>query len=265
METKRVSLIDGDSICYIVAWNHEDSLVSLVEQSCDSIVEAILKNTGATHYLGTFSSSENFRHREYLVAKYKGNRPPKPEWVREWEMVIKNHLVNKWGFIIPEDLEADDVVASLSFWNDGNTYIICSPDKDMKQCPGSHFNYSDLSTASVIEVDNKTAQKNFWTQMLTGDTTDNIKGVPGVGPAKVQKLFEGIDNEIDYYMAVHEAFKTYYGEYYGPIIYQETLTAIQLMGPTHTHWQQHKDYLTQLKEKGFYPVPIIDHSDVPEI
>lgn len=264
-EQKRVALIDADSLTYIVAWNHKDSLPSLVEQSCDSIVEAILKNTQATHYLGTFSSTENFRHREYLVAPYKGNRPPKPEWVKEWEMVIKDHLAKKWGFIIPDNLEADDVVASLSFWNDGNTYIICSPDKDMKQCQGLHFNYSDLSTASVIEVDDKAAQRNFWTQILTGDTTDNIKGVPGIGPAKVQKMFENVESEIDYYMAVIDAFKLYYGEYYGSIIYQETLNAIQLMGPTHTHWQQHKDYLTQLKEKGFYPVPVIDPNNTPEI
>lgn len=259
---KRISLIDADSIVYIIAWNHKDSLVSLVEQACDSMVETILQKTQATHYFGTFSSSENFRHREYLVAPYKGNRPPKPEWVKEWEDVINSHLVNKWNFFVPVDLEADDVISYLSQSLEEEV-IICSPDKDMKQLVGLHFDYKDLGTAEIIEVQCKEAEKTFWTQVLTGDTTDNIKGVPGLGPAKVQKLFEGITNEIDFHMTVLNAFKGYYGEYYGQLIYQQTVDAVQLMGKYHSHWKQYKVYLNSLP--GLNSVPDKIEGSIPEL
>lgn len=260
-QNKRVSLIDADSLTYIVAWNHKDSIPSLVEQSCDSLVRSILEKTGATHYFGSFSSDKNFRHDLYKVAPYKGNRPPKPDWVKEWERWIKNHLVNKWYFIEPSSLEADDVISYLAQTTDCET-VICSPDKDMKQVPGLHYDYKTTENG-VIEVSTQQAERNFWLQMLTGDDTDNLKGVPGLGAVKATKLLEGLDS-FDMHMAVHEAYCKYYGDYYGDVIYKETESCIQLMGLTHPFYSAADKYLESIKELGFYPVPKEDQ-DWPEI
>ena len=262
-QAKKVALIDADSLTYIVAWNHKDSIPSLVAQSCDSLVNSILEKTGATHYFGSFSSDKNFRHDIYKVAPYKGNRPPKPDWVREWERWIKDHLVRKWNFIEPASLEADDVIAHLALASSPlEECVICSPDKDMKQVPGLHYDYK-VTENGIIEVSTQQAEKNFWLQMLTGDDTDNLKGVPGIGEVKAEKLLKGLD-AFDMHMAVYEAYCKYYGDYYGDIIYKETESCIQLMGPTHTFYPAAAKYLDSIKELGFYPVPK-ETQDWPEI
>ena len=54
--------------------------------------------------------------------------------------------------------------------------IICSPDKDvLKQCIGMHYNYG-----KGVHVPDE-ALKFLWVQVLMGDSTDNIVGIPGVG------------------------------------------------------------------------------------
>ncbi len=46
----------------------------------------------------------------------------------------------------------------------------------------------------------------FYTQVLTGDNADNIKGLYGVGPKKAAKLLEGCETEQDLYVAVLQAY-----------------------------------------------------------
>ena len=44
--------------------------------------------------------------------------------------------------------------------------------------------------------------RRFFTQALTGDTSDNIKGIKGIGPKKAEKLLAGLTTEEDLYDAV---------------------------------------------------------------
>lgn len=255
---KRISLIDADSLIYIVSWNHKDSEPYLVKQACNSFVQDILLKTNATHYLGSFSSSKNFRHAVYKVAPYKGTRPAKPEWVTKWEDCIKEYLSTEWHFINPPDLEADDIVGYLALKYPGIS-TICSPDKDMKQIEALHYDYKNPENG-VIQVSKEQATYNFWLQMLTGDITDNLKGVPGLGIVKASKLLKGLDTDLDMHMAVLEAYIVYYGEYYGTKIYNQTLNCIQLIQPYHAFFQQNQQYLETLV---LYPVPT--EESYPEI
>jgi 5'-3' exonuclease len=50
--------------------------------------------------------------------------------------------------------------------------------------------------------------KFFYTQLLTGDTADNIKGVKGIGPKKADKILDGLVAEADLYKAVEEHYET---------------------------------------------------------
>ena len=52
------------------------------------------------------------------------------------------------------------------------------------------------------------ANKNFWLQVLTGDTTDNIQGIPKVGPKTAEKILHGISEWVDMYNAVLAAYKS---------------------------------------------------------
>lgn len=176
-----IALIDADSICYIVGWHFKDAGLehtAMVETSCDSMLTAIFKATNATKYLGSFSSKQTFRHIEYKYAGYKANRKPKDEWALLWEPVIKNHLQKVWHFHQPEStFEADDIICATHEMLKIQTteLIVCSPDKDLQQIEGLHFNYKKMEEG-IKHVDNDTAGFNFWLSMLMGDTTDNVKG-----------------------------------------------------------------------------------------
>ena len=90
-------------------------------------------------------------------------------------------------------LEADDVMGIISTREPGK-HIIASIDKDLNQIPGKHFNwYKD--TNKVYDVSDYDGTRLFYKQILTGDTVDNYKGVPGIGPKKADKLLDAAEEE----------------------------------------------------------------------
>jgi 5'-3' exonuclease len=258
----RAAIIDADSIIYIVAWNNKESDEELVIQSCDSIVNAILKKAEATHYLGAFSASVTFRQEVYKVAKYKGNRGEKPEWITKWGPVIKNHLMTNWGFVQASKCEADDVLAAMeSLLEDSSIELVyCSPDKDLKQLPGLHFDYSKMEN-ELESVNFEQSIDNYLTQLLTGDATDNVKGLFGVGPVKAAKLLASCIDHLDKYQMVINQYDQFYGDYYGPIILKETETTIGLLTPIHSLWEEYSPTMSGYR---LLPVPEIDN-DLPEL
>ncbi len=259
-----IGLIDADSIIYIIAWHHkdlEDIGETVVQKSCDNLVQNILTAAKADSYIGCFSKAPTFRHAAYKYASYKGNRKEKPDWVLKWEVVIKTHLINKWGFIDPTHfVEADDIICSLWYAiDDWENVIICSPDKDLKQIPGYHLDYRKIEDG-VVYVEPHTAMTNFWTQMLTGDSVDNIAGIPGLGIVKASKILKELTDQhpLTYLQEVKNQYLKYFGSYYGDLIYNETLVATKLLQPTHPSWSESfEQYIISLKEK-IKPTPTIE-------
>jgi hypothetical protein len=121
----------------------------------------------------------------------------------------------------------------LSCMDPFTTHIICSPDKDLRQIPGQHYCYK---TGKQHQVSAEKALWNWCMQMLCGDDTDNIAGVPGMGPKKSEKLLEE-GCSFEWRDIVKLAYQKYFGAYYGDIIYQETAAAITLMSPAHPLWE----------------------------
>jgi DNA polymerase-1 len=81
-------------------------------------------------------------------------------------------------------LEADDVMGILGSAPDIDTVIV-SDDKDMKTIPGKLFrpNDGDLLDINLLEAD-----RNFYSQTLTGDVTDGFAGCPKVGAVTAAKI-----------------------------------------------------------------------------
>lgn len=231
----RIALIDADSIVYIVAWHHKDSEEFFVLSAVDSLVRDILKNSEATRYLGFLSSPTNFRNSVYKYAVYKGNRPPKPEWVVQWESTIKLHLSTVWGFHTVTDLEADDCLSLYAYSRSkitGPGPVLCSPDKDIRNIPGLHYDYK-TQERGVFSVSPEEASRSYYIQLLTGDTTDNIKGLPGIGPDKAEKLLPKGMDWLDMDVVVSGQYRKAFGDYYGPIILKETESVVGLMSFAH--------------------------------
>jgi len=98
-------------------------------------------------------------------------------------------------------LEADDCLGILATMpqNQGDKCIMVSDDKDLLCCPGKLYRPTKDEFVNITEAD---ADRAFFTQVLTGDTTDGYKGVPGIGPKKA----EAILGARPHWAAVEQAF-----------------------------------------------------------
>jgi 5'-3' exonuclease len=111
------------------------------------------------------------------------------------------------GSYASDEYEADDLIYFNSQLYEVNDYIICSIDKDLKQIEGLHFDYYQLKIKDengeylmdefgkevkkrkgFQYVSKENAENLVWEMMLIGDTSDNIKGVKGIGKVKATKL-----------------------------------------------------------------------------
>jgi len=256
-----ILVIDGDAIPYMIGWfQKEHTDIERTNEAVDSFMNDFLLITGASKFIGILASENSgkcFRYDVYKYKPYKGNRSgEKDEWIKFWEPHIRRRLIERWGFVCaPAWLETDDVVAYLSSVVKG---IICSPDKDLKQMPGAFYNYKELGTEKhkgVEIVSTKEALRNFYTQLLVGDGTDNVNGVTNMGIVKADKLLNET-SEMLWKTEVKLAYQKQYGAYYGNIIFEETQFVIQMMTPTHELWPTYgfvvEDYIKLIKNSSEY-------------
>ena len=125
-----------------------------------------------------FSDTINFR--KQILPEYKGHRNRKKPC--GYKRVI-NQLKHWYEVITMPGLEADDAMGIYATQYPGN--IIISPDKDMKQIPGTLYNLDKTITISFEE-----GSKWHLIQTLAGDQTDGYGGVPGIGVKRATTLFE---------------------------------------------------------------------------
>lgn len=123
----------------------------------------------------------NYRDQVATLHTYKGNRTnDKPIYLDE----VRQYLIENWNAIPVSGKEADDEIALQASWS-SKPYVICSPDKDLDQIPGLHWDYKKQVE---YEVSDDEARAFFWTQVLCGDNADNIKGCWQVGMGAAAKI-----------------------------------------------------------------------------
>lgn len=176
----------------------------------------------------------NFREEKAVSKEYKGGR--KQEKPHHFYNVLA-HLMGNYPHEVNENgLEADDAICIRQYktWADGDT-IICSRDKDLRQCPGFHYSWEINKQAAVgplfieplgfLEKRDTTStgkpkpptlfgggHKFFYAQMLMGDSTDNIEGIPGYGPVFAYKLLNDAKTERECYELAAELYVKTYGD-----------------------------------------------------
>lgn len=140
-------------------------------------------------------------YREKICPTYKANR----EGMRRPANLqgCKDYLLDECDAIVrPGEYEADDLIImeahSLTLSGD-SIPVIATIDKDLRQYPTWFYNF-DKKKLDNISAWN--ARKNFYSQLLTGDPTDGIVGIKGVGPKTAEKLLCNIDSEFDMYVVV---------------------------------------------------------------
>lgn len=129
----------------------------------------------------------NFRHEIY--PEYKANRPEMPEDLRPQIPKIKE-LVDAYNVKSFEvsGFEADDIIGTIvSKLSDMVDIVIITGDKDMSQLVSDHTTLLDTMKDKVVDIES--VKENYGTSGegivevfgLSGDTTDNIPGIPGIG------------------------------------------------------------------------------------
>ena len=142
-----------------------------------------------------------FRHEQY--AEYKGKRSPMPEELREQMPIIKELLhTMKIPTMEAAGYEADDLIGTMSRkgMEAGMEVTVLSGDRDLLQLAtdtvmiripktrGGKTTVEDYHAAEVEAAYGVTPVEFIEMKGLMGDTSDNIPGVPGIGPKTAEKL-----------------------------------------------------------------------------
>lgn len=208
-------LIDGDVIAYRVAFSsklvYDKDAQAEVKASLTPIeaiekLQEVVNQTkfaidpfaDVTFYL---TGKGNFRNDIAKTVVYKGNRKdtPKPPNLP----YLRQYIIDTYNCVVSEDEEADDLIAIEVAKRNYKDVVIASIDKDFMQLPCKIYNPMRNEFYSPTPWE---ATKFFYTQILTGDAVDNIKGVGGIGPKKAEKTLEGCDSEKALYNACVEAY-----------------------------------------------------------
>ena len=141
--------------------------------------------------------------RTELFSDYKGNRPETPaELKQQFALMEKFCELSGLYCIKMENYEADDLIASFAKQSvlNGNTPYIVSGDRDLFQCVTEDIKmiYASTKDGFLLFDLNKTKEKYsglFGEQIvelkaISGDTSDNYKGIPGVGEKGALKLLQ---------------------------------------------------------------------------
>ncbi len=145
-----------------------------------------------------------------ILPEYKATRPSMPDELRvQVEPLRKMVKAFGWNLIEKEGFEADDVIATLACKFVDSKVDVISNDKDISQIINDRITMLTTSPGQKgFEIrDTKAVEKKFDVQpsqivdylSLTGDASDNIQGLQGVGPktaAKLLKEYGCLDNII---------------------------------------------------------------------
>lgn len=135
------------------------------------------------------SGADNYRLDLATTKPYKGNRDPNHQPVHG--PAVKQYFIDNYNTVVTENEEADDYLgymqcADIAEHGDWSCCIVTC-DKDLDMIPGLHYNF--LHDRAYF-VDPWEADEFFWKQMITGDHTDNIPGIPGMGDKRAQAVMD---------------------------------------------------------------------------
>lgn len=206
----RTALIDADIPLYQCAAKGETDgeTAEQIAMTCVEKFSNIAFRAKCSKKRIVFSGPDNFR--KDLCDVYKRNRGPKPEaYLEAKELLVKWH-----GSEVCQHprLEADDLLGIMATNGLTENPVICTIDKDLLQIPGWHFNFGHHHYEGddfPRYIDEATAAKNLFLQLLTGDSTDAIVGIKGMGPVGAAKILNEEDWVFDSFTAIERAETVY--------------------------------------------------------
>jgi len=165
----------------------------------------------------------NFRTAIAEAKVYKGQRTQEKPFHRD---NIRAYMLSEYDCVVANGMEADDMLAITQTNAPPLTTIICTRDKDLRMVAGMHYGWpcgkqlqygpKQVEGLGELELNGTkltgTGCKFFYSQVLTGDSTDNYPGLPRCGPAGAFKLLEGGHSEGELFEAVSGAYRDKFGD-----------------------------------------------------
>ena len=213
-QSRPLLLVDGSS--YLYRAFHVPNLQQLSNSRGEptgavygvtNMLRSLIREYRPEHMAVVFDArGKTFRHE--LYPEYKANRPSMPEELAA-QVEPLHAVVRAMGLPLLQvpDVEADDVIGTLArqAGEQGMDTVISTGDKDMAQLVNAHV--SLVNTMSQTSLDEAGVEEKFGVTpgqiidylALTGDSSDNIPGVPRVGPKTAAKwlgTFGSLDNLI---------------------------------------------------------------------
>jgi len=201
-------LIDADSLIFATAVTTND--IQSAKEGFDWRWNGLiwkLKQTYEIDGLFVFSGSKgNFR--KLITKNYKANRKQElPAHLGD----LHNYVKSEYNSIYKYGVETDDVIAS--YWkravdNVGeDNVVIVALDKDYKQFPCIFYNYNK---EQAVKISKEEAKVNFYSQMVEGDSADNVNYCKGYGKAWCKKNLNTEMSEYSMIRTVFSVFKELY-------------------------------------------------------
>lgn len=176
----------------------------------------------------------NFRFAIAKKVEYKGARKnPKPFHFHN----LREYLMATYEFVVAEGYEADDLLCiDLTKDGDNLSVVCCSRDKDLRMVPGLHYGWAvgkqqAFGPKRVTEIGDielvggkklvGTGLKFFYSQVIMGDRTDSIPGLPRGGPVTAYQCLSECETEAEMFEGVSKLYEAYYGESWREEMYEQ--------------------------------------------
>lgn len=218
---KKLVLIDGHSIMFRafygmpLAMTAPDGVHTNAVYGFLAIMRKIIEEEQPDYIAVAFDRpTPTFRHEKY--ADYKGNRSAAPPEFHE-QMPLIRDLLHSMGirYIEMDGWEADDILGTLSRRGeeDGMEVALVSGDRDLLQIAtdkteiilpktkGGQTTYERYHAKDVSETMGVTPLEFIDMKALMGDSSDNIPGLPGVGPKTASAIiakYHSIENAFEH-------------------------------------------------------------------
>ncbi|MCX8085197.1 MAG: DNA polymerase [Calditerrivibrio sp.] len=206
-------VVDGHSIAYKIfyktppLYNSKKVPTSLIHSFLNLIISLKERYSDAKIIVVFDAKGETFRHN--MFSQYKANRSKSPEDLTVQVEYLKK-IIPALGFELysKDGFEADDIIFTLAV-NAKEDVFLVTKDKDLAQIVSEKIRILDYQTGEILDAE-KVKEKYGVTPdqivdflALTGDSSDNIPGVKGVGEKTALSLIqefgslEGIYDNLD--------------------------------------------------------------------
>jgi len=202
MDNPQIILVDGSSYLYrafyvpqLKRMQTTDGQPTGAVFGTINMIKSLMQDYPESKIVAIFDAKgKNFRHE--LYQEYKANRPPMPDELRsQIDYVHRSIKAMGLPLIATPGVEADDVIGAYAkrASEEGQRVLVASGDKDLAQIVNDKVNLIDTMKKVIMDEDGVVEKFGVRPDQiidylaLMGDTSDNVPGVPKVGPKTAVK------------------------------------------------------------------------------